>query len=111
MKEQKQKTWIDKINVSAYIADQVSEHLVGTNHSKTHHRIAGASIIMVGVFVAEEIHIAGVPVVHFICLAVGYVLHGIGAIPFIKSYETEHKKDEEEMAPKTENQEVEEPVS
>ena len=69
---------LHRINLPRIVCD----HLVGENHSLWHRRIAGTVVMSVGVVIAQNAH-------HFWFLwwvvdCAGYLLHGIGAIPFVE---------------------------
>jgi hypothetical protein len=60
------------------------KHLVGEEHGFIHHAIAGVSVMVVGVLIAEYSAHVDTEVAHVAGDAVGYALHGIGLVPFVE---------------------------
>ncbi len=68
------------LNLSKFICD----HVIGKKHTKTHRRVCGLIVMVVGVFIAEIVgHL--VPYTEFMCNTIGYGLHGTGLLPFIET--------------------------
>ena len=71
--------FLDKFNAS----QRICEHLIGPNHTVAHKLIAGFTICCIGVGITElpyfEIHL-----LHKFFDVTGYLIHGVGGIPFIK---------------------------
>lgn len=60
-------------------------HMTGKDHSPAHHMIAGGGIMVIGVMVAKSaIFLPDLFVIHIGVDLVGYLIHGIGAVPFIE---------------------------
>lgn len=57
-------------------------HLCGDKFSNTHKFSAGTVIMMVGVVVAKSAVYFELHIIHIVFDMAGYLLHGIGAIPF-----------------------------
>ena len=75
-----------KLSMLLHSAEIITNHVVGKQHTVTHRRSVGAIIMVAGVWLA---HAAA----HYHILialpldAIGYSLHAIGFVPFIKSIE------------------------
>jgi len=70
--------------------------LLGHNHPIHHRLMAGGTVMVVGVTIAHTVAMV-VPQVHtvvFIGDLVGYLIHGIGAIPFIEWFMEEEEEDD-----------------
>jgi len=65
----------------------VRDHLIGKEHSRRHKFIFGSAIMIIGVGIVKCSMMIEIAFVHFAADVVGYLLHGIGAIPIIKSFE------------------------
>lgn len=73
---------IRKANVVTY---WICDHLVGEDHTHKHRCLVGMVIMGVGVAIAQgsaEIHL---PLAHSIGDGLGYLLHGIGAFPYVEA--------------------------
>ena len=57
-------------------------HLLGKNHSHVHRMSTGGILMVVGVLIAA-IHAESI-VMHIVIDGGGYLLHGLGAVPFIE---------------------------
>jgi len=64
----------------------VANHVIGKNHSLAHRKIVGSVIMSAGVFLAHtgaaQHILVAIPLD-----VIGYSLHAIGCVPFIKSIE------------------------
>lgn len=81
----------------------ICENLIGENHTKTHHMIAGGMIAIFGVGIVKVSMWVPFEPVHFAGELIGYVIHGIGSIPFVdhivkemNAVRKEDKKEEKE---------------
>lgn len=64
----------------------ICDHVVGEHHTRGHRMFVGTIIIMCGVIIAKiGVFIPGGFVIHLATDAIGYLIHGIGAIPFVES--------------------------
>lgn len=72
------KAILEKLNVPRIICF----HLLGENHSEYHRMSVGVIIMASGVLMAE--FNSGIIIIHFIGNMFGYLLHGIGSIPFVE---------------------------
>ncbi len=64
----------------------ICDHVVGENHTSNHRMFAGTIVIIFGVVIAKlGVFMPGGIVVHLATDAVGYLIHGIGAIPFVET--------------------------
>lgn len=75
----KLKTKLKKVNPSCVLAD----HLFGINHTIRHKMIAGLILMILGVTITKLVpsyypH----PLVHAGADGIGYLLHGLGAMPY-----------------------------
>lgn len=69
----------------------IAHHVVGHDHTKVHRRTVGFIIAVLGVglvFLAKEFSTS--PLAHFFGDLFGYFLHAVGAIPFLKYFESEN---------------------
>lgn len=76
------------------IPTKLTNHLVGENHTMRHRKITGVFIIMVGVIVAKSGNLISIHIIHYLCDAVGYLIHGIGTIPFVEQILNSQKHEE-----------------
>ena len=70
-----------KINSMHFLCD----HLFGEEHTHRHRMMVGAGVMFCGVAIASagaECHYFGV---HFLSETIGYLVHGIGAVPYAES--------------------------
>lgn len=78
------------MNESTYFA-----HLCGSQYSSRHKFMTGTFVMFIGVFVAKSAIFFEIHIIHYVLDAAGYLLHGIGAIPYaehvIKKGETDEK--------------------
>lgn len=72
---------IDKVNVARVACD----HLFGEEHTPKHRMGAGFVIMIVGVTVAKVGGGVHALILHFSLDLIGYLIHGIGAVPFIEA--------------------------
>lgn len=75
--------FLDCINLSKYI----NNHLVGKDHTIRHQKIAGIAIMLTGVAIGKLSLLIDAHLIHYIGDVVGYGIHGIGLIPFVKDFE------------------------
>ena len=68
---------LDKINPILHICN----HLFGERHTHVHRISIGVAVIFFGVYVSKLC--AWNPLLHFLCDAVGYLIHGAGAVPVL----------------------------
>lgn len=80
--------FIYKINLSRHI----TTHLVGEDHTDRHRRIFGGIIMVIGVSVAKTAHLFTHFSLEVLIDVLGYSIHGIGLIPFVKNIEHEKKQ-------------------
>jgi hypothetical protein len=74
---------INKLNASAYVA----KHLIGPNHTPRHQKLTGLVIMIIGVAISEACLGINMHIINSIGHVIGYGVHGIGLIPFIKDIE------------------------
>jgi hypothetical protein len=65
----------------------VREHLMGKNYSNRHKFIFGTLIMTFGIGIVKASLFVDSFILHFLADGIGYLLHGVGAIPVIKSIE------------------------
>ena len=70
---------LNKINAARVISD----HLVGKHHTERRRMVVGVVIMSVGVGISGAGAEVGVHAVKFVAEAIGYLIHGIGCVPFI----------------------------
>lgn len=60
-------------------------HMTGSDHTPAHHMVAGGGIMVIGVLIAKSAYLLpDLLVIHVGVDLVGYLIHGIGAVPFIE---------------------------
>lgn len=59
----------------------ISGHLFGERHTEKHRMYVGVLVIFAGVAISK--FPLGGFIVHYLCDAVGYGVHGVGLIPFV----------------------------
>ena len=62
----------------------VCQHLIGDNHGPHHRMVAGVGVMAVGVAIAKvggDVHAFGF---HYLADMLGYLVHGIGCVPFVE---------------------------
>lgn len=69
------------------IPKSVRGHLLGQNHSPRHKFIFGSLIMFFGISIVKGSYVIDSTIIHFFADGVGYLLHGIGAIPIVKAIE------------------------
>lgn len=78
----KRQTFLNNINVSRHIY----YHIIGEHHTKIHRIFVGSGIMLIGVCIAKS-GASSFWLIHYITDIVGYLIHGIGAIPIIQRLE------------------------
>lgn len=72
---------IDQTLHALNVPKHICNHLIGKEHSSNHRMIMGVFVMAVGVGVAK------IPVTfeafRFVCDMSGYLIHGLGCVPFI----------------------------
>lgn len=72
---------VQVVNLPRYIC----RHMVGEQHSCAHRMGVGVVVMTAGVGIAMfGGHVIPGAVGHFMCDAIGYLVHGLGAVPFIE---------------------------
>lgn len=66
------------------IPKNLCNHVIGDNHTHKHRLICGTIIIMIGVGIVKGAMFFEGVAVHFIAESVGFLIHGIGSIPYIE---------------------------
>ncbi len=98
---------ISYVNVPRIACD----HLIGEHHSKYHRMGAGVIIMAIGVIISKQFADIHIFFVHYILDGFGYLIHGIGTIPFAEALTENQRKRmvrqvEEEIASEEEKEEV-----
>lgn len=65
----------------------VRNHLLGKDHSPKHRFIFGTAIMLFGISIVKGSLFLDSFVLHFLADVVGYLLHGVGALPIFKAIE------------------------
>ena len=73
------KSWLDNLNIPRALAD----HTFGEQHSEYHRLAFGGVIMLIGVTVAKGSASIHIEAFHYIGDLLGYLIHGIGAVPFV----------------------------
>jgi hypothetical protein len=72
----------------------ICNHLIGKEHNLGHRIVVGIAIMIIGVYMtklAADTHILWIDIVGD---TIGFLLHGIGAIPFVELFiKLNHKQD------------------
>lgn len=82
---------------------RIYSHLLGEEHTPTHRKIAGVCVIIFGVGFVKIMYISAFEVVHFVGDAIGYLIHGIGCLPFVEKIMQNGKKNNDDQKPETGN--------
>ena len=61
----------------------ISTGLFGEHHTLTHRCLVGAGVMVVGVNMAHASEFFAIGVIKLTVDGIGYLIHGIGAVPFI----------------------------
>lgn len=77
-KKDRAKSILDKANIPKIIC----VHLIGEEHSVHHRMGVGVITMAIGVVIAKTT--SGIYVIQFIGELLGYLIHGIGSIPFVE---------------------------
>ncbi len=80
-------TILDKIDMSKTVCD----HLIGSHHTHMHRITAGSVIMIIGVTIAKSGHAIPFILLEYVVDIVGYLIHGIGAIPIIEKISQSHE--------------------
>jgi hypothetical protein len=80
-------------------------HLVGEHHTPTHRYIAGGAVMAVGVSIAKSAHFISYELVQMFLDGTGYMIHGIGLIPFVEAIIIEKEEHEQTLATQARQQE------
>lgn len=83
---------------STSFTKKVYSHLLGEEHTPIHRKIAGVCVIIFGVGFVKVMYISTLEVVHFAGDAIGYLIHGIGCLPFVEKI-TGNKNNEPPKTP------------
>lgn len=62
----------------------ICNHVVGKNHTLTHRIVAGIILMFVGVSISQAGGAVTIVVIHYGLDALGYALHGFGALPIFE---------------------------
>lgn len=79
----------------------IAYHIHGKNHSTRHHMVCGVVVMGTGVGIAKASHFVD-PVAGFFLDAVGYLIHGMGAMPFIEHLLNDEKTSDKKSSNKGE---------
>lgn len=71
---------LERVNIPRIIC----VHLLGDHHTVWHRMGAGVIVMSVGVLMSKVSE--GYYIVHFVCDMFGYLVHGIGTIPFVEAF-------------------------
>jgi hypothetical protein len=78
---------------AADLPKKICHHMVGEDHTPIHRMSVGAVIMVIGVSIAKVDASGMYHVFHYAFDVVGYVLHGLGTVPFINSLiQDEHRE-------------------
>ena len=65
------------------LVHSVCDHLVGEHHTHKHRCVVGTGIMVVGVAISKSAVHANTEFLESVCNGVGYLIHGIGATPWV----------------------------
>lgn len=68
-----------------HLNETVGSHLTGEHHTRKHKFMFGTLIMLLGVSVVKASMMIDHGIVHFMGDTVGFLIHGIGAIPVVDS--------------------------
>lgn len=80
---------VERITNALHLPKHICNHLIGKNHSSGHRMIAGVFVMGIGVAIAKsggEVHMF---LIHYVTDMVGYLVHGIGCLPFVEQLMSE----------------------
>lgn len=69
------------------VSKKICHHLIGKKHTPGHQMFVGACIMTGGVLFVRITAAAETHAIHIIGDIMGYFIHGVGAIPFVKHLE------------------------
>ena len=64
------------------VVHKACDVLIGRDHTMAHRIMGGGALMAVGVAISK-IHIDSLPGFHYFADGVGYMIHGLGAVPLI----------------------------
>ena len=67
------------------VTKEIYSHLLGEDHTPTHRKIAGVFVILCGVGFVKITYMSAYHMAHFSGDAIGYLIHGIGCLPFVEN--------------------------
>lgn len=81
------------VMVFFHLPKHIANHLAGEDHTKSHRRISGGLVMVVGVGITYTAHHVFGGIIGFIGDLVGYGIHGIGLVPFVSEFEKKSKNE------------------
>lgn len=67
------------------ITRNICNHFVGEQHTLNHRMVCGGIIMIIGVgFYKVMVYSNGYFILHFFGETIGYLIHGVGASPFVE---------------------------
>ena len=78
------------MNSPTNLSERIYTHLLGENHTHVHRKITGVFIMVFGVGLVKFTYMFPFEIIHFVGDGVGYLIHGIGCLPFVENI-TKHK--------------------
>lgn len=72
-------------NKPTTFTEKIYSHLLGDEHTSHHRKIAGVIVMIFGVGFVKVMYFAPMEIIHFIGDGVGYLIHGIGCLPFVEN--------------------------
>jgi len=75
-----------KVHMHSYfnLPRHICQHLLGKDHQAHHRMTAGATLMVVGVFIAQGSHLVEIVVFKATIDLIGYSFHGLGLVPFLE---------------------------
>lgn len=75
---------LDKIAEKINLPLIICNHLFGEKHSHIHRMSAGMVVMTCGVLISKSAGDVHYVIVHLLADGIGYMIHGIGAVPYIE---------------------------
>lgn len=79
----KLKMLLEWLQRNANLPKIICNHLLGNQHCHRHRMVVGVLVMLTGVFIATATHESQYQTVQYAGDTMGYLIHGMGCIPFI----------------------------
>jgi len=78
-------TLVQMITHNVNVVRVICDHLLGENHTHHHRMAAGGMLMLGGVYIAKSLGHSQFFAIQMTADLFGYLLHGIGAVPYVDS--------------------------